>query len=203
MDDAGLRGRRGLASWSEAVVLQRFVHAPASDLWQFDEQSAVTASVTSGRGARVTRSGAKSDFWNSRHEARIRGLLEHGRLEIALFFRADRNPSVPKEVIFGTVNRVCRRCSKNPQIARVQPQELIDHRRFAIGAEQRPTACIWRHGRSEWPVNRYRYPASRPCSPSSTPSRCWESTPCRSRSRSTFRRRRCPRRSSSGCPSRR
>jgi hypothetical protein len=56
------------------------------------------------------------DFWNLPHEARIRGLLEHGASEIALFCRADRNPCVAKEVIFGTGNRVFQARSKNPII---------------------------------------------------------------------------------------
>ena len=46
--------------------------------------------------------------------AQIRGLLEYGWSEIALFFRADRNPGLPKQVIFGAVNRVRDVCSKNP-----------------------------------------------------------------------------------------
>ena len=37
--------------------------------------------------------------------------------ENALFCRAERNPSVPKEVIVGTVNRVAHGCSNIPKFA--------------------------------------------------------------------------------------
>jgi hypothetical protein len=59
---------------------------------------------------------ARSEFWNFPVKARIRCVLEHGRAEIASFFRADRNPGVTESVSFGTWNRVSHGCSKTPKL---------------------------------------------------------------------------------------
>jgi hypothetical protein len=61
---------------------------------------------------------ARSEFWNFAVKARIRCELEHGRAEIASFFRADRSPGVTESVSFGTWNRVSHGCSITPKLLR-------------------------------------------------------------------------------------
>jgi hypothetical protein len=65
--------------------------------------------LTTNRGCRPV------DFWNFAHQARIRVFLERLVGKSAWFSRPAGKGGVTKEVIFGTGNRVSRRCSKNPK----------------------------------------------------------------------------------------
>jgi hypothetical protein len=71
-------------------------------------------------------------FWNT------------GASEIAWFCRADRNMRVTKEVIFGTPNRVSRRCSNNPKLAPANMTPACHWLRQCIGHKR-----DW-HWHSQW-----------------------------------------------------
>jgi hypothetical protein len=56
------------------------------------------------------------DFWNFTHAARIRPFLEQAVRKSVWFSSRFAEGRVTEEVIFGTVNRVSRRCSNNPKM---------------------------------------------------------------------------------------
>lgn len=55
------------------------------------------------------------NIWSICDPARIRAILARAIVRQAWNCRLLPEASVPKSVIFGTVNRVSRRCSKNPK----------------------------------------------------------------------------------------
>ena len=77
-----------------------------------------------------------ADFWNLRHQARIRVYLERAVVKVARFSTSAEKGGVTEEVIFGTVNRVSQVCSNNPKmpLARVAQLAL----RLPKGLSSRP-----------------------------------------------------------------